>query len=101
MGIINIYRPQFLSACSDDIKMHKLMFVKKSGKALSKTGDDISRDEYDAELICISNETEADWVGNYAEGIGFFGVKFAKEDCRDATDEEVQAWIKDSVNFKY
>lgn len=92
MGVIPIYRPQFLVASTKDFKLHKLMFIKKGGKAVHKTGN-LTRNHFNEELICISNETDTDWIGNYAEGFGFFGVQFAKEDCRDATEEEVQEWI--------
>ena len=41
------------------------------------------------------------WIGNYAEGYGLFGVKFAKKDCRETTDEEVKQWIKDRNSVKF
>lgn len=66
----------------------KYMFIKKGGKAIHQLGD-ISRDVYDAELIYVHGETDTDWIGSYCEGFGFVNVKFAKEDCRDATDEEI------------
>ena len=100
MGVIYINRPQFLVGDARDVKFHKLMFIKKGGKATS--GDfDLSRDYLDAELICISNEDEHNWIGNYAEGMGFFNVHFAKEDCRDATDEEVEEWMKNKESIKF
>lgn len=83
MGVYFLNRPQFLAANTEDIKFHKLMFIKKGGRAVSKTGEfDLSRDYYDVELICISNENNDNWIGNYAEGFGFFNIQFAKEDCR-------------------
>ena len=100
MGLVPLYKPQFLAASTKDFKLHKLMFIKKGGKAIHKTGN-LARDYYDAELICVSNETKTDWIGNYSEGFGFHSVHFAKEDCRDATDEEVQAWIKNPDDFRY
>lgn len=100
MGIVPLYKPQFLAASTKDFKLHKLMFIKKGGKAVHKLGD-LSRATYDAELICVSNETESDWIGNYAEGFGFYGVHFEKADCRDATEEEVQEWINNKYEFKY
>ena len=100
MGDIYLQRPQFLAAHPSDFKFHKLMFIKKGGRAVAKLGD-LSRDYYDVELICVSNENENNWIGNYAEGFGFFGVEFAKEDCREATDEEVNAWIKDPKSIKF
>lgn len=102
MGVINISRPQLLVGDAKDVKFHKLMFIKKGGKATSKSGKyDLSRDYLDAELICISNEDEHNWIGNYAEGMGFFNVHFAKEDCREATDEEVEQWIKNNETIKF
>lgn len=65
------------------------MVIKKHGKAIHQLGD-ISRHVLDAELIWIYGETETDWIGQYCEGLGFFDVKFAKEDCREATEEEVK-----------
>lgn len=100
MGNIYLNKPQFLVRHPGDIKFHKLMFIKKNGKAITEIGD-LSRDCYDVELICVSNEDENNWIGNYAEGFGFFGVKFAKEDCREASDEEVSAWIKDHESVKF
>jgi len=73
--------------------LDKYMFIKKGGKAIHQLGD-ISRFEYDAELIHVHGETDTDWIGSYCEGFGFFDVKFAKEDCRDATDEEVELCTK-------
>lgn len=100
MGDIYVNRPQFLAGHPKDIKFHKLMFIKKGGRAIAKMGD-LSRDYYDVELICVSNEDKNNWIGNYAEGFGFFGVKFAKEDCREASDEEVNSWIKDHESVKF
>lgn len=72
MGSIYINRPQFLMGNAKDAKLHKLMFIKKGGRATSGSGEyDLSRDYLDAELICISNEDEYNWIGNYAEGMGF------------------------------
>ena len=93
---------QFLAAHPNDIKFKKLMVIKKNGSAISRNGDiNLSRDYYDTELICVSNETGDYWIGNYAEGIGFFDVHFAKEDCRAATDEEVVKWIKNPELIKF
>lgn len=100
MGLVPLYKPQFLAANTNDFKLDKLMFIRCGGKAIHKLGN-LYRDVYDAELICISDETDNEWVGNYAEGLGFFGIHFAKEDCRDATDEEVQAWINNPDDFRY
>ena len=74
--------------------MPKYMFLRKGGKAIHQLGD-ISRDYYNSELIVVEKEEPLNWVGHFAEGYGFIDVKFAKEDCKDATDEEVKMWIKD------
>ena len=100
MGVIYMNRPQFLVGDARNVTLHKLMFIKRGGKAIHKLGD-VSRDYLDAELICISNEDEHNWIGNYAEGLGLFNVCFAKEDCRDATDEEVEQWIKNNESIKF
>lgn len=92
---------QFLAKYLSDIKFNKLMFIKKGGKAYLPSGQDISRDYYDAELICVSNENETHWIGNYAEGLGFFNVNFLKSDCREATDDEVNEWIKNPEAVKF
>lgn len=102
MGEYYVNRPQFLAASTEDIKFHKLMFIKKGGRAVSKTGRfNLSRDYYDVELICVSDENDNNWIGNYAEGLGFFGVQFAKEDCREASEEEVNEWIKSPELIKF
>ena len=69
--------------------LDKYMFIKKGGKAIHKLGD-ISRNVLDAELIYVYNEDGDNWIGQYCAGFGFFDVKFAKCDCRNATDEEVE-----------
>lgn len=74
--------------------MSKYMFIRKGGKAIHKLGD-ISRDCLNAELICVHSEDENNWIGNYVEGFGFIDVKFAKADCREASDEEVKMWSND------
>ena len=102
MGVIYMNKPQFLVGDIRNVKFHKLMFIKKGGRAISKSGEfDLSRDCLDAELICISNEDDQNWIGNYAEGFGFCDIRFAKEDCRDATDEEVEQWIKNNESIKF
>lgn len=73
---------------------YRNMFLKKGGKAIHLLGD-ISRDVLDAELIFVHSEDENNYIGHFAEGFGFINVKFAKEDCREASDEEVKMWIKD------
>ena len=93
---------QFLARHPNDIKFHKLMFLKKNGIATSEDGNiNFSRDYYDTELICVSNETDNYWIGNFAEGMCFFNIHFAKEDCREATDEEVNEWIKNPELIKF
>lgn len=74
--------------------MTRCMFIRKNGKAIHQLGD-ISRDYYNAELIYVNSEDEDNWIGNYAEGFGFVNVKFAKKDCKEASEEEVKMWIKD------
>lgn len=102
MGMYYTYKPQFLAATTKDIKFHKLMFIKKGGRAASKTGEfNLSRDYYDAELICVSNENDDNWIGNYAEGFGFFDIQFAKEDCREASEKEIDEWVKNPESFKF
>lgn len=96
----NETRISFLAEKMEDIKFHKLMFLKKGGKVEHKLGD-ISRDIYDAELICVSNEEGNYWIGNFAEGLGFFGVRFSKDDCREATEEEVNIWLENHESIKY
>ena len=95
-------RPQFLARHPSDVKFHKLMFLKKNGVATSEDNSiNFSRDYYDTELICVSNETDKYWIGNFAEGFGFFNIHFAKEDCREATDEEVCEWIENPEWVKF
>ena len=72
----------------------RYMFIRKGGKAIHKLGD-ISRNYLSAELIFVVSEDENNWIGYYVEGYGFIDVEFAKEDCRDASDEEVKRWLKD------
>ena len=76
--------------------LDKFMFIKKGGKAIHKLGD-ISRDVLDAEMIYVYNEDEKNWIGQYCEGFGFVDVKFAKADCRDASEEEVDLVRKGKI----
>lgn len=46
----------------------------------------ISRDE--PSLAIVYDETERDYVGEWATGMGFINVRFPKETTRDLTDEE-------------
>lgn len=66
----------------------KFYFIKKNGEAIHKCGD-LTRDTYDAELIMIYEEDENYLIGNYIEGYGFTNVRFKKDDCRLATDDEL------------
>lgn len=100
MGIIGFTTPQFLAAHAKDIKFQKIMFIKRGGEALHNMGN-VSRYKYDVELICISNETSEYWIGNYAEGLGLFGIKFAKKDCREASVEEMKAWLNNHNSVKF
>lgn len=101
MGIVPISKkPPFMAANHNDYKFYKYMFIRQGGKAIHQLGD-LSRDTYNAELICVSSEDEDSWIGNYAEGFGFYGVKFSKCDCREASEEEIEAWFKDKNQFVY
>ena len=70
------------------------MFLRKGGKAIHQLGD-ISRDVYNAELIVVDGEDESNWIGHFVEGFGFVNVRFAKDDCKVATAEEIEMWFKD------
>lgn len=76
------------------------MFLRKGGKATHQLGD-MTRDVYEVELINVYDEEEDNWIGSFVEGFGFFHVKFAKSDCREATEEEIKQWFRnrDSVKF--
>lgn len=74
--------------------MTRYMFLKKGGKAIHQLGD-ISRDVYNAELIIVDGEDKSNWIGRFVEGFGFINVKFAKDDCKEATDAEIEMWFKD------
>lgn len=101
MGIIvNTGRPAFLVRNTKDIKFQQYMFLRKGGKATHKLGD-LSRSTLDAELICVSDEDASHWIGNFAEGFGFFGVMFDKTDCRMASEEEINQWMKDKGSVKF
>ena len=78
----------------------KDMFLRKGGKAIHQLGD-ISRDVYNAELITVYDEDKDNWIGQFVEGFGFINVKFAKSDCKEATEEEIKQWFhnKDSIIF--
>ena len=78
----------------------KNMFLRKGGKAIHQLGD-ISRDVYDVELIEVYDEDGDNWIGMFAEGYGFIHVKFAKSDCREATEEEIKQWIHDRDSVKF
>lgn len=69
--------------------MSKDMFLRKGGKAVHQLGD-VSRNVLDAELIYVYNEDDENYIGQFAEGYGFFDIKFRKSDCREATVEEVE-----------
>jgi len=47
---------------------------------------DISRDNED--YCYVRDETKGWYRGNWAEGYGFYNVKFPKETTRELTDEE-------------
>lgn len=92
-------RPPFLMA-NINAPLRKYMFIRKGGRAYHKLGN-VSRDCYDTELICVSDETPTDWIGNYAEGLGLFEVRFSKKDCREATEEEIEQWLHDRTSVKF
>lgn len=71
----------------------KYMLIRKGGKAVHQLGD-LSRDCFDAELIVVGDEDEENYIGRYAEGFGFCGVKFLKNDCRIANEEEIELCLK-------
>ncbi len=54
-------------------------------KAIHHLGD-ISRDEPD--LCYVHEETETDYIGNWAQGFGFIEVRFPKATTRPPTKEE-------------
>ena len=78
----------------------KNMFLRKGGKAIHSLGD-ISRDVYDVELIEVYDEDGYNWIGMFAEGYGLIHVKFAKSDCREATEEEIKQWVHDRDSVKF
>ena len=51
---------------------------------------DISRKK--PSLCLISEEDEENFIGNWVQGFGFFGVKFPKETTRELTDKEKKLW---------
>lgn len=67
---------------------YEFYLLKKGADAFHKMGN-IKRDTFAAELIVIREEDDDFYIGNFAEGFGFVGVKFRKEDCRKATLEEL------------
>ena len=99
-SIIQTNRPFFLAGNANDIKFKKYMFIRKDGFAVQLLGD-VSRHHLPVELICISDEDDEYWIGNYAEGLGLFGVKFLKTDCRDATEEEINNWLTDKNSIVF
>lgn len=46
----------------------------------------LSRDE--PSLAIVYRETERDWIGEWATGVGFVNVRFPKETTRELTAEE-------------
>jgi hypothetical protein len=47
---------------------------------------DISRST--PNLCVITGETETDYVGNWAVGLGFYGIRFPRATTRELTTEE-------------
>lgn len=89
MGVVKLRHP-----IVNELEKYGYMFIRKGGKAIHQLGD-ISRDYYNAELINVDSEEDEYYIGNFCEGFGFIGVKFKKSDCRKATQEEVDRWVKD------
>ena len=72
----------------------KCMFLRRGGEAMHKLGE-LTRDTYNAELIYVQKEDNDYWYGLFAEGFGFYDVRFKKEDCVDATEDMIERWTKD------
>lgn len=64
----------------------RTMFLKGGSPALHLLGD-LSR-QYD-DFICVYDEDDDYYIGCFEEGFGFVDVKFAKNDVRPLTQEEV------------
>lgn len=64
----------------------KIMVLKGGSPAIHKLGD-IRREEDD--WVWVREETEDQYIGQFVEGLGFFGVKFNKTDVRPCTKDEV------------
>ena len=64
--------------------------------AIHQLGD-ISRDEPD--LCHIKEETDTDYIGMWATGFGFFGVKFPKETTRTLTPKEIEKYNKTYIQI--
>jgi hypothetical protein len=47
---------------------------------------DISRDE--PALAIVYGETDEDWIGEWATGLGLINVRFPKASTRELTDDE-------------
>lgn len=92
MGTIFFHQLRFIVESAEKDKFRKYIFVKPVGKATSNIVWDLSRNHI--AVACVSNETEQDWIGNFAEGIGIFNVHFAKEDCVEATLDKLTPILK-------
>jgi hypothetical protein len=64
----------------------KIMVLKGGSPAIHKLGN-LQRDEDD--YIWIREETEDKYIGQFVEGLGFFGVEFNKSDVRSCTKDEI------------
>ena len=64
------------------------MMVLKAGRpAIHKLGD-IGSSNID-EYIDVVRETSSDYIGMFAEGLGFVDVRFKKEDVRPMSKKEI------------
>jgi hypothetical protein len=58
---------------------------------------DISRDV--PSLAIVYGETERDWIGEWATGMGFVNVRFPKETTRELTDAEKAFYRTKLIEF--
>lgn len=101
MSIIPIVnkRPAFLAEHYDDIKFRKYMFLDKNITVANQSGIILHSSKDHVDLICVSDETDLFYIGNFAEGIGVFHIFFPKEKCREATEKELDLWFDDPTQI--
>lgn len=68
-------------------KETRYMILRRGADAIHQLGN-IKREVFDAELIIIDEEFDDYYVGRFAEGFGYLGIKFKKEDCRALSEHE-------------